>query len=460
MAKQPNIIVINCDDLGYGDLGCYGSTRNPTPHLDQLAAEGIRFTDFYAGSPICTPSRAALMTGCYPPRISMAEFDGRWVLFPGQRYGLNPAEKTIASLLKEVGYATKIVGKWHCGDQKEFLPTRHGFDSYFGIPYSNDMGRQSEIDTYPPLPLMRNEEAIQEQPDQAGITERYVEESIRFIRDNQEQPFFLYFAHMYVHLPIYAPDAFMQASENGRYGAGVMMIDWSVGMLMYELERLGLTENTIVIFTSDNGSRARDEGGSNQPLRAYKGTSWEGGIRVPCIMRWPAQIPAGIESSEIVTMMDICPTLATIAGTQLSTDRIIDGRDIRPLMVGEPDARSPHEAFFYYIMNHLMAVRVGKWKLHVNTFDWSQVQVVPMTGLYDLEADIGETTDLSAERPDIVAMLEAKLAACRQDIGDASSGVVGQNIRPVGQVDTPTTLTHHDPDHPYMIALYDLKDRG
>lgn len=460
MQTQPNIIVINCDDLGYGDLGCYGSTVNPTPHLDRLAADGMRFTDFYAGSSICTPSRASLLTGCYPPRIGMAEFDGRWVLFPGQRYGLNPAEKTIATLLKEVGYATKIVGKWHCGDQKEFLPTRHGFDSYFGIPYSNDMGRQSKIDSYPPLPLMRDEEAIQEQPDQAAITERYVEESIRFMRDNQEQPFFLYFAHMYVHLPIYAPDAYMQASENGRYGAGVMMIDWSVGMLLHELKRLELDENTIVIFTSDNGSRARDEGGSNDPLRAHKATTWEGGQRVPCIMRWPGEIPAGTECNEIVTMMDICPTLAGIAGAQMPTDRIIDGKDIRPLIQGDSGAQSQHEAFFYYIMNYLMAVRVGKWKLHVNTFDWSTLQVVPMTALYDLNTDIGETTDLSADRPDIVAALEAKLAACRQDLGDASSGVTGQNIRPVGQVDSPTTLTHYDPEHPYIVALYDLQDRG
>jgi arylsulfatase A-like enzyme len=322
------------------------------------------------------------------------------------------------------------------------------------------MGRQHADDAYPPLPLMRDEEAIQMQPDQAAITERYVEESLRFIRANQERPFFLYFAHMYVHVPIYAPESFMQASENGRYGAGVMMIDWSVGMLLHEIKRLGLEENTLVIFTSDNGSRARDEGGSNAPLRAYKGTTWEGGQRVPCIMRWPAQIPAGRVCNEVITMMDLCPTLAALAGTAAPTDRIIDGKDIRPLLIGEAGATSPHEAFFYYIMNHLMAVRVGKWKLHVNSFDWSALRVVPMTGLYDLENDIGETTDLYDQHPEIVAALEARLAACRQDLGDASMGVVGQNIRPVGQVETPTTLTTYDPDHPYLIALYDLKDRG
>ena len=265
MTDQPNIILINCDDLGYGDLGCYGSQINQSPYLDQMAAEGIRFTDFYMASPVCSPSRGAMLTGCYPPRIGFAEFDGNWVLFPGDALGLNPEENTIASLLKKQEYATKIVGKWHCGDQKEFLPTRHGFDSYYGIPYSNDMGIQSEKDTHPPLPLLLDEQVIQAQPDQASVTERYVEESVRFIRTNREQPFFLYFAHMYVHLPIYPPDRFIRESNNGRYGAAVQAIDWSVGVLLHELKQLGLDQNTLVIFTSDNGSRARGEGGSNCP---------------------------------------------------------------------------------------------------------------------------------------------------------------------------------------------------
>ncbi|HRW09761.1 MAG TPA: sulfatase [Caldilineaceae bacterium] len=459
-ASPPNIILINCDDLGYGDLGCYGSTRNKTPHLDRMAAEGMRFTDFYMGSPVCSPSRSAMLTGCYPPRIGMADFDGRWVLFPGQGLGLNPNEVTVAKLLKTQGYATKIVGKWHCGDQPEFLPTRHGFDSYYGIPYSNDMGIQYDKDTYPPLPLLRDEEVIQAQPDQAALTERYVEECIRFIRANQEQPFFLYFAHMYVHLPIYPPERFLQQSQNGRYGAAVEAIDWSVGVLLYELKRLGLDENTLVIFTSDNGSRARDEGGSNEPLRGYKGTTWEGGQRVPCMMRWPAQIPAGSVCREIITAMDLCPTLAALGGAEMPTDRIIDGKDITPLMHAASGADSRQDTFFYYIMHNLMAVRVGKWKLHVGRMTFPNKGITSVAELYNLETDIGETTNLYDKHPKIVADLEAQLAACRLDMGDAMTGVVGENVRPVGRVENPDTLTHYDPEHPYIIAMYDLQDRG
>ena len=460
MTDQPNIILINCDDLGYGDLGCYGSQINQTPYLDQMAAEGIRFTDFYMASPVCSPSRGAMLTGCYPPRIGFAEFDGNWVLFPGDALGLNPEENTIPSLLKKQEYATKIVGKWHCGDQKEFLPPRHGFDSYYGIPYSNDMGIQSEKDTHPPLPLLLDEQVIQAQPDQASVTERYVEESVRFMRTNREHPFFLYFAHMYVHLPIYPPDRFMRESNNGRYGAAVQAIDWSVAVLLHELKQLELDQNTLVIFTTDNGARARGEGGSNSPLRRHKGTTWEGGQRVPCVMRWPSQIPAGTVCHEVVTAMDLCPTLAKLGGSEMPEDQIIDGKDISALMTSEEGAASPNDTFFYYRLHNLMAVRSGKWKLHAYSFSPPDHQIVAINELYDLETDIGETNNIYDQHPEIVDELETKLNICRQDLGDHITGVEGQNLRPVGRVDNPQTLTHYDPDHPYIMAMYDLKDRG
>ena len=451
---QPNIILINCDDLGYGDLGCYGSTINKTPALDKMAVEGLRFTDFYMASPVCSPSRGAMLTGCYPPRIGFGAFDGRWVLFPGQPLGLNPDEITIARLLKNAGYATKIVGKWHCGDQKKFLPTRHGFDSYYGIPYSNDMGIQKEDDPNPPLPLLRDEEVIQAQPDQRGITERYVEESVRFLRENKDRPFFLYFAHMHVHLPHYPPERFVRESENGVYGAGVACIDWAADVLFHELKSLGLDDDTLVIFTSDNGSRVHGEGGSNGPLRATKGTTWEGGQRVPCIMRWPGKIPAGQTCSELTLSMDFYPTLAAIGGAEVPTDRIIDGKDIRSLIHGEEGATTPHDSFFYYKRNAIEAVRSGHWKLHIRKDDQE------IGELYNLETDIGETSNVFDQHPEIVRDLMAKIDACRQDIGDDAAGIEGKNIRPAGRVENPETLTHLDPDHPYMIAMYDLKERG
>ena len=473
MADRPNIVLINCDDLGYGDLGCYGSTVNKTPALDRMADEGMRFTDFYMASPVCSPSRGAMMTGCYPPRIGFGLFEGNGVLFPGQALGLNPRETTIARLLQETGYATKIIGKWHCGDQPEFLPTSHGFDSYYGVPYSNDMGIQFENDVYPPLPLVRDGGVIQQQPDQAGLTERYVEEAVRFIRENRDGAFFLYFAHMYVHVPIYVQDRFMRESENGPYGGGVACIDWSAGVIFDELRRQGLDDDTLVIFTSDNGSRVMDVGGSNAPLRGTKRTTWEGGMRVPCIMRWPGHIPAGSACGELAASMDLYPTLAGLAGASVPGDRTIDGRDIAPLMFAQDGAKSPHDAFFYYKGNSLEAVRSGKWKLHVrksDTADQGALRRVPLkktplvvwecNELYDLSTDIGETNNVYDDHPDVVEALTEKLDQCRRDLGDEATGTKAEDVRPVGRVDDPDTLTHYDPDHPYIIAMYDIPHRG
>ena len=456
MAERPNIILINCDDLGYGDVGCYGSPVNKTPHLNRMAEEGIRFTNFYMASSICSPSRAAMMTGSYPKRIGLTR-----VLFPGNDEGLNPDEITVAQILKEQGYATKLIGKWHCGDQPEFLPTRFGFDEYYGIPYSNDMGMQAgrKIDWAVPLPLMRDEEVIQQQPDQVGLTERYVEESVRFIREKKDGPFFLYLAHMYVHMPIYVPDRFMRESDNGRYGGAVACVDWAYGVIADELKRQGLDDNTLVIFTSDNGSRNRDEGGSNAPLRGTKFTTWEGGFRLPCIMRWPAAIKPGSVCDEVALSMDFLPTFAGLAGGNVPTDRVIDGKDIAPLMKGEKGAVSPHDVFYYYSINNLCAVRQGNWKLHIRrTAD--RRELIEVSELYDLDVDVGEETNVYSQHPDVVAQLISLAHAARQDMGDDATGTVGQNTRPIGKVEDARPLTEYSEDHPYIIAEYDLSERG
>jgi len=449
--KRPNIILINCDDLGYGDLGCYGATLNRTPALDQLAQRGIRFTDFYMAAPVCSPSRGAMLTGCYPPRIGFGRFEGRYVLFPGQPVGLDPAEITIARLLQQSGYATRIVGKWHCGDQKEFLPTRHGFDSYYGLPYSNDMGIRFEGDEYPPLPLLRDDEVIQQQPDQSSLTERYVEESVRFLRENAGRSFFLYFAHMHVHVPLYVADRFIKESKNGRYGAAVECIDWATGAILQELKSLGIEENTLVIFTSDNGAVCHGKWGSNGDLRGTKGSTWEGGMRVPCIMRWPGRIPEGTVCRALATAMDFYPTLAELCGIPVPEDRRIDGKSILSLM-RKPDAESPHDVFFYYAGNALEAVRNRAWKLHVRK------GAREVGELYNLEEDAGETTNVYESHPSVVADLMAQLELCREDLGDDACGKEGKGVRPIGRVDNPDTLTHYDPNHPYMIAMYDLKE--
>jgi arylsulfatase A-like enzyme len=469
--RSPNIVLINCDDLGYGDLGCYGSERNDSPVLDRLATEGTQFTDFVMASPVCSPSRAAMLTGCYPPRIGFGDFDGFPVLFPGHRMGLHPEEVTIASLLRDAGYATAMVGKWHCGDQPEFLPTRHGFDRYFGLPYSNDMGRQAmpeglprfeelmeQLDMplpcaeMPPLPLLDDEEVLEQQPDQAALTVRYLQECLRFMRGNCDRPFFLYLAHMYVHVPIYVEQRFADESRNGAYGAAVACVDWTTGVLLAELRRLGLEDDTLVVFTSDNGSRGVD-GGSNAPLRGAKGTTWEGGMRVPMIARWPGRVPAGRVVSAPVMSLDLYPTFAALAGTELPPDRRIDGRDLCSLLLGASSG-SPHDATCYYRGDDLEAVRAGRWKLHVARGGG------PVEELYDLEADPAESVDRFAEQPGVVAELLIHVDAARADLGDRRLGIEGSGRRPVGVVERPRTLTTFDPAHPYYLAEYDLPDRG
>ena len=461
---RPNIILINCDDLGYGDLACYGSQVNSTPYIDRLANDGIRFTDFYMASPVCSPSRAAMLTGCYPQRVGMSN-----VLRPGSAVGLSSSEETLSSTLSRNGYATQIVGKWLLGDQPEFLPTEHGFDHYYGVPYSNDMGRQlhNELSddgrkAFPPLPLLRDADVIQEQPSQEGLTERYTEEAVRFIRDNQDGPFFLYFAHMHVHRPILVSRRFVDSAKNGRYGAAVEAIDWSLGVLTHELETLGLDKNTLVIFTSDNGSRA-DLGGSNGDLRGTKMTTWEGGMRLPFIVRWPGHIEPNQTSSELISSLDFLPTIASITGCELQSPNVIDGQDLSSLLL-DPEAKSSRDSFFYYFNDILCAVRSGKWKLHVVTTERElpsrKITSTTVVELYDLETDASEKTNVAEAHPEIVEKLTSLIDACRIDLGDEHTSTVGVGRRAGGRVASPVTLTQFDPMNPVLWAEYDTDEFG
>lgn len=452
--NKPNIILINCDDLGYGDLGCYGSTCNKTPHINQLAREGVLLEEFYMASPVCSPSRGAMMTGCWPPRIGFGEFDGKGVLFPGQRYGLHESESTLPKLLKSAGYNTKIIGKWHCGDQPEFLPTNRGFDEYYGLPYSNDMGRQSgrdDSDRFPPLPLLKNDQVIQEQPDQRGLTERYVEEALEFIGRDRENPFFLYFAHMYVHVPLFVPRHFMEQSDNGAYGAAVECIDWTVGVLMAKLKKLNLDHNTMIIFTSDNGSRVKGEGGSNGILRGVKAETWEGGLRVPLIVRWPKNLKGGSQLKGIASSVDLLATLCAWAGVSRQPQNKVDSMNLGPWLEGAV-SESPRNEMFYYFKNDLEAVRQGTWKLHFSKNGRA------LTELYNLDLDPGETVDRAAQYPHVVQQLQALAESMRAELGDDRLNQTGTGRRPKGEVHNAVTLTKYHPDHPYMVAMYDLAD--
>jgi arylsulfatase A-like enzyme len=405
-----------------------------------MAAEGMRFTSFYVTSGVCTPSRSSLMTGCYPRRVNMHQNEaGLCVLFPLNKKGLHPDEITIPEILKGQGYATGCIGKWHLGDQLEFLPTRQGFDEYFGIPYSNDMGGPGGKDKRPPLPLLRNEDVVEAPADQNTLTKRYTEEAVRFIEAHKDAPFFLYLPQTMPHNPVHASERFRGKSANGRYGDAVEEIDWSTGQILRTLKNLEIDDSTLVVFTSDNGAANR-WGGGNGPLRGWKGSTWEGGMREPCVMRWPGRIPAGSTCNELACTMDLLPTLAALAGTKPPADRIIDGKDIRPLMLGEAGATTPHEAFFYYQMDQLQAVRSGKWKLHLalkpKKRNWGKPEPESPLQLYDLHADIGEKNNVADEHPEVVERLMALTEKAREDLGDADRP--GKNQRPAGFVPQPT----------------------
>lgn len=440
---RPNFVIILCDNLGYGDVGCFGSKLHRTPNIDRMAQQGMRFTDFYATSGVCTPSRASLMTGCYPRRVNMhvAE-DGRPVLSPVAGKGLHPDEITIAELLRANGYATACVGKWHLGDQLPFLPTRQGFDYYLGIPYSDDMTERSGSG-WPPLPLMENEDVIEAPVDRNLLTRRYTERTIEFIKANKDRPFFVYLSHAMPGSTTspFSSKQFRGKSANGSWGDAVEELDWSAGKILDVLKQLDLDEHTLVVWTSDNGAPRRNPPqGLNAPLAGWGYTSTEGGQRVPCIMRWPGRIPAGMPCGKLCTTMDLLPTFAQLAGTEPPSDRIIDGHNIWPLMAGQVEAVSPYEAFYYYYMGQLQAVRSGRWKLHLPLkAKWRNSRgdaSASKVALYDLKADIGETKNLAGEYPDTVKRLLALAEKARADLGDVDQP--GTHQRPAGTVVLPT----------------------
>jgi arylsulfatase A-like enzyme len=388
------------------------------------------------------------MTGCYPPRVGINR-----VLFPGEPYGLNPDEFTMPKLFKNAGYSTMIVGKWHCGDQKEFLPDKFGFDEYYGLPYSNDMGiNLKTIDKakYPPLPLVSNGQVIEQQPDQRGLTERYVEKCLEFMRANKNGSFFLYFAQMHVHLPLYAAERFVNESENGDFGACAASLDWACGAIMHELEKLGILDNTMIIFTSDNGSRG-DNGSSNFPLKGGKFSTWEGGQRIPCIISWHGRIALGT-NGKIASQMDLLPTFAAMLNQDLGKNKI-DGFDLSDMIFS--GGESPRCDFVYYQSGKkLEAVRKDGWKLHFYK------NGAPVKLLYDLEADISENNDLYDQYPEIVAELTDIRDEYEYMLGDDMSGAKGSEARECMTVENPVTLTVYDPDHPYIVAMYDKTETG
>lgn len=442
---KPNFIVINIDDLGYADVGPFGSQLNRTPNLDRMAKEGRKFTSFYA-APVCSPSRSSLMTGCYPKRALPIPH----VLFPGNDVGLAPEEVTVAEVLKAAGYTTGIVGKWHLGDQPDFLPLQQGFDSYFGLPYSNDMGPtqdgvKSDLDAplpkpreneQPPLPLMRNNTVLKRvlPDDQQALVELYTDEAVKYIAAHKAEPFFLYLAHSAVHFPIYPGKQWAGKSPHGYYSDWVEEVDWSVGRVLDTLRDQGLAERTLVVFTSDNGGTRR---AVNAPLRGFKGSTLEGGVRVPTIAWWPGQVPAGTECDGISGMFDILPTFAALSGGKVPHDRKIDGANIWPQMAGDAAAKPPHDTFYYYRGLQLQAVRHGDWKLELPPAKNPKAKAK----LYNLKTDIGEETDVAAANPEMVEKLQSLVEAIKDDLGLDGEA---PGSRPLGKVKNAQPLIGQD----------------
>ena len=458
-ARLPNIVLVFCDDLGYGDLSCYGATQYRTPNLDRLASQGMRFTSFYACQAVCSASRAALMTGCYSNRVGISG-----ALNPLSEIGLNPEEETIAEVLKKKDYKTIAIGKWHLGFQKKFLPLQQGFDEYMGIPYSNDMwpidynGKRATPETnarkasFPELPLIHNNDKIREfksMEDQSEITTIYTDKAVQFIRENKKNPFFLYLAHNMPHVPLAVSSKFRGKSEQGMFGDVIMEIDWSVGEILKTLEECKLTDNTLVVFTSDNGPWLNfgNHAGSAGGLREGKGTSFEGGQREPCIMKWPGVIPSGTICNELSATIDLLPTFAALTGAPLPVKRI-DGVNILPLLKGDFKSKPRTQFYYYYRQNSLEAVREGSWKLVLPHPGQTYEGFAPgkdgvggkvngnfsfTGGLYDLRRDPGERYDVTDQNPEVVKRLEKIVQEAREDLGDDITGNPGKNRREPGR---------------------------
>jgi arylsulfatase A len=447
--RLPNIIHIVADDVGYDDLGCFGSKHILTPKLDQLAKEGMKFTSFYSPHPYCTPSRAAMLTGCYAQRVGLQR-----VLFPNDNIGIHPSEVTIAHLLKKLGYRTALIGKWHLGHLREHLPVRYGFDEFLGIPYPNDhvperltMTEPKKTRGFPPMPLIRGDKVIEQPAQLATLPERFTAEAVKFIGDNKDRPFFLHLANIETHIPWLVTRPFHFKSKAGLYGDAVQCLDWTVGQVMEAVKKHGLEKQTLIVFCADNGRlrnpSAELEGifghaaavDTSLPsmLRGGKGQArYEGGVRVSCIMSWPGQIPVASECREMAASFDLFTTFAKVAGAALPKDRLIDGKDLTPLMKAEKGAKSPHQALYFYENFNLVAVRSAQWKLVLPGGTKGKKDIPKKFELYDLDADLGQKNNVVDSHPEVVRQLNAIVEAARDDLGDDATKRPGKNRRPPG----------------------------
>jgi arylsulfatase A len=445
--RPPNFVIVYADDLGYADIGSFstlkGKERPQTPNLDRMAAQGIRLTNFYVAQAVCSASRAALLTGSYSNRVGISG-----ALNHRATHGINPDETTIAEVLKPRGYATAIFGKWHLGHERQFLPKQNGFDEYLGLPYSNDMWPRhpQQKNFYPDLPLFDGDSVIETDPDQSQLTKRYTERAVSFIERNRDKPFFLYLAHTMPHVPIFASENFKGKTGQGLYGDVIAEIDWSVGQVLDTIARMKLDDNTLVIFTSDNGPWLSygNHAGSRGSFRESKGTAFEGGVRVPFVARWPGRIPRGATGKLPAMTIDLLPTLAGLAGATVPSERIIDGRDMWPLLANKSGAAPPHDALYFYWGKELHAVRSGQWKLHLphpyQSFERAGSDGAPGAyvrkeielSLFDLDADPGETTNVASAHPDVVQRLQAIAEQAREDLGDTLTNRTGKNVRAPG----------------------------